>query len=142
MNVASKCHGKKLFRTGIVAASFVLALAGLADTRPSQFRGKATIDFPFVAGTTQCPAGSYDFESDGMKITLRSKDPKGPTVIMLIVTRLGRHDRDAEPEFIFDKVGDQLKLSEIWPAKEDGYLVLVTPEGHEHRVIGGSNQHK
>ena len=104
--------------------------------------GKATIDFPFVAGSTQCSAGSYSFESDGAKITLRSTESKGPTVIMLILTRLGRHDKDKGPEFVFDKVGDQLKLSEIWPSKQDGYLVLMSPEVHGHRVVGGSNPHK
>ena len=30
-----------------------------------------------------------------------------------------------------------MKLSEIWPSKEGGYLVLVLPEAHEHRVVGG-----
>jgi hypothetical protein len=28
--------------------------------------------------------------------------------MMLILTRLGRHDKDKAPEFVFDKVGDQI----------------------------------
>ena len=142
MNILSRGHLKIASRAAIVAAALGLALASLADTAPPQARGKATIDFPFVAGSTQCPAGSYSFESDGTKITLRSSDPKGSTVIMLILTRLGRHDKDKGPEFVFDKVGDQMKLSEIWPSKQDGYLVLMSPEAHGHRVVGGSNPHK
>lgn len=142
MNVLSKCHLKIPSRTAIVGTAFVLALASLANAALAQTRGKATIDFPFVAGSTQCPAGSYDFETNDKKVTLRSTDPKGPTVVMLVLTRLGRHDKDQVPEFVFDKVGDQLKLSEIWPPKEDGYLVLITPDGHKHRVVGGSNPHE
>lgn len=142
MNIPSKGRLKILSCTVVVAAAFGLALASLADSALPQAKGKATIDFPFVAGSTQCPAGSYDFESDGTKVTLRSTAPKGPDVFMLILTRLGRHDKDHGPEFVFDKVGDQMKLSEIWPSAQDGYLVLASPEAHEHRVVGGSNPHK
>jgi hypothetical protein len=142
MNNPSRSRLKFTSRAAIVASAFGLALASLADTPVTQTRGKATIAFPFVASSTQCPAGSYDFESDGTKVTLRSTDPKGTTVVMLVVTRLGRHDKDKGAEFVFDKVGDQMKLSEIWPSKQDGYLVLVSPEAHEHRVVGGSSPHE
>ena len=60
---------------------------------------------------------------------------------MLVVTRLGRHDKDKGAELVFVKVGDQMKLSEIWPSEQDGYLVLVSPEAHGHRVVGGSSPH-
>ena len=142
MNEHSRFHPKFPARTWVIAAAFGFALAGLADAAVPQARGKANIDFPFVAGSTQCPAGSYDFESDGTKVTLRSTDPKGPSAILLILTRLGRHDKDKGAEFIFDKVGDQMKLSEIWPSEQDGFLVLVSPEAHEHRVVGGSSPRK
>ena len=141
MSNPSRRRLKITSRAAIVAAAFGLALASRADTPAPQYRGKATIAFPFVAASTQCPAGSYDFESDGIKVTLRSTDPKGTTVIMLVVTRLGRHDKDKGAELVFDKVGDQMKLSEIWPSEQDGYLVLVSPEAHGHRVVGGSSPH-
>lgn len=123
------------------AVVFGLAITAFAATAMAEVRGKATIDFPFVAGATPCAAGEYDFEVDGGKVTLRSTDAKGPAVVLLVLTRLGRHDRDRAPEFIFDKVGGQMKLSEIWPPKEDGYLLLLTSEAHTHRVVGGSNPH-
>jgi len=141
MNVLSRHRTKSRALAGLVASAFLLAGVGRADSVPSQTRGTATIGFPFVAGSTQCPAGSYSFEAEGNKVTLRAVEPKGPTVILLVVTRLGRHDKDANPEFVFDKVGDQLKLSELWPSKQDGYLLLASTEPHEHRVVGGSNPH-
>jgi hypothetical protein len=138
MNILSRCRPKIPSRTSVTATVLGLALVSLAHTAVAQTRGKATIDFPFLAGSTQCPAGTYDFETDEKKVTLRSTDPKGPTVVMLVVTRLGRHDKDKVPEFVFDKVGDQLKLSEVWPPEQDGYLTLITPEYHQHRVVNGS----
>ena len=107
MNVLSRHRTKSRALAGLVASAFLLAGVGRADSVPSQTRGTATIGFPFVAGSTQCPAGSYSFEAEGNKVTLRAVEPKGPTVILLVVTRLGRHDKDANPEFVFDKVGDQ-----------------------------------
>ena len=141
MNTHSESGPKVPSPAGIAAATMVLALASLSGSALAETRGKATIDFPFVAASTPCPAGTYEFEVEGSKVTLRSTDPKGPKVVLLVVTRLGRHDKDTVPEFVFDKVGDQARLSEIWPAKEDGFLVLITPEAHEHRVGGGSNPH-
>jgi hypothetical protein len=57
-------------------------------------------------------------------------------------TRLGRHDRDAEPEIVFDKLGGKFLLSEVWLPGQDGYLLLTTKEQHDHAVLGGSNPRK
>ncbi len=59
-----------------------------------------------------------------------------------VLTRLGRHDRDAEPEIVFDKVGGKFLLSEVWLAGEDGYILLTTKEQHDHRILGGSKPRK
>lgn len=141
MNVSSKSHPRFASRAGLGTAALALAMGSLANAALGETRGTATIHFPFLAGTTRCPAGSYDFEVDGTKVTLRSKDPKGPAVVLLVLTRLGRHDRDKGPEFVFDKVDEEMKISEIWPADEDGYLMLLTSGPHGHRVVGGSNAH-
>ena len=90
----------------------------------------------------QCAAGSYDFEADRGVVTLRSTDPKVAASAMIVITRLGRHDKDTGTELIFDKVGDKFMLSEIWMPNQDGFLVLNTPVDHEHRVLGGSNPRK
>jgi hypothetical protein len=142
MNIPSNRHLKIASRTAIVAAVLGLALPGLAETALPLARGKATVDFPFVAGSSQLPPGSYTFESDGTKVTFRSADPKGPTAMMLVVTRLGRHDRNKGPELVFDKVGGQMKLSQIWSSEQDGYLVLVSPEVRGHEVVGVANARK
>jgi hypothetical protein len=87
-------------------------------------------------------AGTYEIEASREKILLRSTSGKTAQVMMPVITRLGRHDADQEPELVFDKVGGQLLLSEYWFPEMDGYLVLNTPTDHEHRVLGGSRPHK
>jgi len=124
--------------TGIATAALGFVLVGFAATASAQSLGKANIDFPFVAGKTQCASGSYAIEAGGGKVVLRSQDPKGGTIAMLVITRLGRHDTDNATELVFDKVGGKFTLSEVWLGTGDGYLVASTPGDHEHRVLGGS----
>ena len=143
MDIRSIAHPHKSSLGGITAAALgVVLLVGLPATARAQSVGKANIDFAFVAGKTTFPAGAYEFEASSNKITLRSKDPKGPSAFLPVVTRLGRHDKDTESELVFDKVGDKLMLSEIWIGGDDGYLVLNTPGDHPHAVVGGSNPRK
>ena len=128
--------------TGLAAIALAVVLVGVAAPANAQSRGSANIDFAFTAGKTLCPAGAYEFEVNAGKVTLVSKDPKGASVVLLTITRLGRHDKDVDTELVFDKVGEKLILSEVWLGNSDGFLVANTPGDHEHRVLGGSNPHK
>ena len=56
--------------------------------------------------------------------------PDRTRILLPIVTMLGRHDRDADPEFVFDKVGGKVLLSEVWDAWKGRRLLLVTRESH------------
>ena len=142
MKTLSIGHLRMRSLTGIAAATLCFLLVGLAATAGAQTLGKANIDFPFIAGKTQCAAGSYNFEVTGGKVMLRSADSKGAAIMMLVITRLGRHDTDNDTELVFDKVKDNMTLSEIWLGNADGYLVATTPGEHEHRVLGGSKPTK
>jgi hypothetical protein len=101
----------------------------------------ADIGFPFVAGGKEMAAGKYSVEVTASgQVTLTA--PDRTRVLLPIVTMLGRHDRDADPEFVFDRVGGKLTLSEVWMPGRDGCLVLITKESHDHVVLGGSNPRK
>jgi hypothetical protein len=142
MKILSIGHLRVLSLTGIAATALAFLLVGSAAPASAQSVAKVNIDFPFVAGTSQLAAGAYEFEVNNGKVTVRSTQPKGTSVVMLGITRLGRHDLDKETELIFDKVNNKFVLSEIWLGNEDGYLVTNTPGDHEHRVLGGSKPHK
>jgi hypothetical protein len=101
----------------------------------------AQFEFPFVAGGKEMPAGTYTIEVPvGGPVMLRGA--AGSSGLMAIITTLGRHDKDHGSEFVFDKIDGTYMLSEIWPADEDGLLVLVTAKPHSHAVVGGSNPRK
>ncbi len=97
------------------------------------------ISFPFMAGDKSYPAGKYTIEIVEPEIITIS-GPSGRQTLE-VLTRLGRHDKDTDAELVFDKVGDQSLLSEVWPAGgADGYLVLATKGAHKHAVVGGSKK--
>jgi hypothetical protein len=99
------------------------------------------IDFKFVFAGKAMPAGSYTVERiPNGPIGIRSAGPGGAAgalQTMPIVSRLGRHDADQMPELVFDKVGGEVHLSEVWFPGEDGYLLLGTKEQHDHQVLRG-----
>jgi len=122
-------------RVAVAAVASVLLLGiALAQAAPVT----VNIGFGFVAGGKSMPAGKYqiDIKSASGPVILRG-DAKDSEAILQVMTRLGRHDNDLEPELVFDKIGPALHLSEIWVAGEDGYLVLGTQEKHDHVVLGG-----
>jgi hypothetical protein len=133
-------------KASILAA---VALAVLAWTGPMAFAQSSTprtatvaVDFPFVVNGGEMPAGTYLVQIEKDQVIVRSQAGPGKGALAPILTRLGRHDQDAVPELVFDKVGGKFLLSEIWLAGEDGYLLLSTKEQHDHRVLGGSNPRK
>jgi hypothetical protein len=108
----------------------------------AQDSARVNIDFAFVAAGQEMPAGAYLVRTVSGRVELYLEGGKGTSVMMPVITRLGRHDTDTEAELIFDKVGGKLHLSEFWLGGADGYLVLNTPVDHEHRVLGGSRPRK
>jgi len=135
-------EGRRLRPVGVIAVAVVIGVALSATAAFAQVsRVNVTLGFAFVAAGKDMPAGAYVVEADQGKVTL-SPTGKGSPVVMSVVTRLGRHDNDAEPELIFDKVDGKLFLSELWLPGADGYLVLVTNKEHDHAVHGGPRPRK
>ncbi len=132
----------RTMRVGSVVAAFAVAFMIAPAAAHAQDRARVNIDFAFDAGGQPYQAGAYDIEATRERAIVRPVSGQGTPVIMTVITRLGRHDKDPDPELVFDKVGGKFLLSELWFPGADGYLVLNTPTDHEHRVLGGSNPHK
>jgi len=101
----------------------------------------AEIGFPFVAGGKEMAAGKYAVVvTANWQVSLTG--PDGRTMLMSAITLLGRHDKDPDPEFVFDKIDGKSVLSEVWLPGKDGLLLLATKGPHDHAVLGGSNPKK
>ena len=113
---------------GLLAVTFVYGQQGLL---------KSKIDFPFLVGDKLLPAGQYEFIPVSKETLFRVTDGDKNTATVQILTRLGGaiHTTPQDAHLVFDMVENTYCLSEIWFPGEDGYLVLATKEGHEHKVI-------
>lgn len=126
-------------------AAVALAMAFIVSpTTASAQLVSVNIDFPFVAAGKDMPAGTYFVEvtgaEEGGRVIVRgSGHSSGP---MSVITQLARHDKDAEPEIVFDKLGNRYLLSEIWIPGKDGLCLLATNIPHQHAVVGGPTSRK
>ena len=125
-----------------IAALVVAIVVGGAVAYAQSSFATAEIAFPFVAGGKEMAAGKYSFELTPERTVVIRESPGKSSAVLPIITLLGRHDRDADPEFVFDKINGRLLLSEVWLPGKDGLLVLATKGPHEHAVSGGSNPRK
>ena len=124
-------------RTWLVAAALVLAASSFSASQLNPNQVVVDINFAFVASGTSMAAGKYSIQvSESAPVVLTAMQG-GNRILFPVMTRLGRHDNDADPELVFDKLGDTFHLSEVWLPGQDGYLLLGTKEKHDHRILGG-----
>jgi hypothetical protein len=96
---------------------------------------KVKIDNQFMAGGKTYPAGQYHFKHDNESVPWISVAAEKSTTTIKIITRLSRESSNKDGRVVFDKVGDNLVLSEVWLPGKDGYLVGSTNENHQHEVM-------
>jgi hypothetical protein len=86
------------------------------------------------------PAGKYEFAKQGAQqssLLLRNIDTSKATFVPVVerlaeLSPLEKH----KAKVVFDTVGGQKFLSELWPADDaDGYLVGVTKGEEKHEVV-------
>ena len=131
---------KRLVVTAVVA----LGLSVLAASLPARAQGVGQqiafdIKFDFTAEGKTVRAGEYVFTGSTHRngeLSLKRTDGKF-RMVLTPMTRLARqHQGDApKASLVFDKVGDQRMLSEIWLPGPDGYLIRAAAGEEEHEVL-------
>ncbi len=125
---------KTIFRTGLCAV--LLAIAVCAQSPRS---ASVDVKFNFVAGDKEFPPGYYHFfqPSDAAGfVSIRSM--AGNSAAQLRVHRLLARRGPASADsvrLVFDNVGGQHILSEVWLPGHDGLLVQSTQGNHTHEVV-------
>ncbi len=126
-------------KTKIVLAICFLALVAMAaGSAQAGLNIRADIPFQFVVKGTTLPAGQYEFvRRDYDQAIEVVPATKGPSTIALVITRLGQkiHTTPKDDHIVFDKVGNTYFLSELWISGEEGFVLYITKEKHEHRTI-------
>ena len=127
----------------VFAAVLVSSLLAVAVAVPAHAAGSPEIvtkvAFPFQIGETTLPAGSYKISvlSAGASLKIRAVE-SAETLQVSVLTRLARREKSDKGNLVFDTVGEQKFLSEVWMPGIDGFLVRGTTEEHGHELVGGS----
>lgn len=125
---------------GLAIVAFTLvALLGGASVTYAQDISIVTMPFSFTAGNKMMPAGKYEVSlKDQAVLTLTPE--KGQGTVLLVITRLAPLAPLTDARFVFDKVGNNYTLSEVWFPAQDGFLVYDTKTPHTHHVLKGEKK--
>jgi hypothetical protein len=101
------------------------------------------IPFDFVIGDTTMPAGTYELSrlDDDMQSVLQLRSVKGRTAVAFDTERTQTSNDQAvhKTELLFNKVGNQYFLSQIWVAGDAEGRELI-PSRMEKKLTAGGNQ--
>lgn len=125
-------------RTKILVTISLLTLLGVTYAYAQGLSARANIPFQFTASGKVLPAGQYDFTREANDEAIRvAAVGKGPSVIAVAITRLGAgiHNTPQDSHIVFDKIGETYTLSEVWFPGVDGFMLHITKEKHEHRMV-------
>jgi hypothetical protein len=126
--------GKRIMEMGLVSLLSVLPLAAQVDDGAG-----FTTAFPFYAGSTKLPAGSYKITQPDMNpavLQIESTDGKTTVFVRFIPTESAQpHGKSA---VTFHRYGDADYLDRVWLAGEtDG--VMLGPTKAEAKAAGNRN---
>lgn len=130
----------RMLLLGALPCMVVAAAAVTALTAGSPWK-KVEVPFAFLAGDAELVPGTYQvlaWKGDA-GLVVKIKGPGGESQVP-VVTRLARTTASAiATNLVFDAVDGKRRLSEVWIAGDDGYLVRgnVAEEEHEHVILKG-----
>jgi hypothetical protein len=98
----------------LVGVLSLVVVAGSAFAQTVYVRGK--IPFDFIVGKTTLPSGAYEIRSlnDGPDKTLLLRGPDSHSNVMVGANRVESFKGSDATKLVFDRVGDQYFLREIW----------------------------
>jgi len=128
---------KKLLVVGLVCLSWIATSAWAEGPRKELV---VKVEQAFMVGNTSYPAGSYQISTRGTDQTVLviKNQQGGEAAEVPVLTRLARREAPGQPHesnIVFDKIGDNFTLSEVWLPGEDGYLVGERNSEHKHTIV-------
>jgi hypothetical protein len=97
-----------------------------------------TVPFAFHVGDQAFPAGSYKITRQAKsapELMIRGEKLSQAVPVTTRLARLPGSSAEVKTNLVFDTVGTEHYLSEVWIPGMDGYLVRGTEESHEHAIL-------
>ena len=118
----------KIYRVVTVFSMFLaLAVAGVQAQAPTKV--EVNIPFEFSAGKTTFKPGVYSIKrGSGNVLTLQNSENKSSAILNAPLT-LSSRDTKAGERLVFEKVGDQYFLAQIWLTADSGRELILDKKG-------------
>ncbi len=105
----------------------------------------AKVSFPFVVGEKIFMPGDYEISRPDsvnplIKVTSWDGSISAEVPVIMGLARQDHSGHETTESLVFDRVGDQSFLSEVWMPGGDGYLVRGTAEEHSHTVVAAGHK--
>jgi len=129
------------FRTLIstVVLSLAATLSPYAMAQTGSIELVTKIPFKFIVSKKLYNEGTYTVlrRSDNTLSIQLMGDSGKQLVAMPVLTRLARQHvkYESRGSLVFDVIGDQYFLSEVWMPEVDGYQVSTTTQIHKHEFV-------
>jgi hypothetical protein len=125
----------KKYTLALLVFLFSLPILGTAQISPPGVN--ADIPFSFMVAGKTLPAGSYSFSENAATETITVMSISGKQSFMSpIMTRLSPRSGD-EAQIVFDVVGTDHYLSEVFMPGLDGFGLKGAPGKHTHMSVKG-----
>ena len=118
----------KIYRVVTVFSMFLaLAAASVQAQAPSKL--EVNIPFEFSAGKTTFKPGVYNIKrGSGSLLMLQNSEDKSSAMLNAPLT-LSSRDTKAGERLVFEKVGDQYFLAQIWLTADSGRELIMDRKG-------------
>jgi hypothetical protein len=133
---------KRVVSAALAVAALILAAA--VAVQAQSLPQRVNIPFKFALADKDYPPSFYYFryEPSSNHLEVMTRD-RNLLARLPVVTRLARKPGDKDDgnvKLIFDQVGQERFLSEVWFPASDGYLLHITPEKHQHQILEGGEK--
>jgi hypothetical protein len=131
-------------KRGVLLAAVTVALLVIVGGSAAYAQDVATVNVPFKfnVGKSILNPGKYEVTVAADQRTITLTPEHGNATVTPAITRLAQQMVMSDAKLVFDKVGEQYALSEVWLPTEDGYLVHDTKAPHQHHILTGEMKKK
>ncbi len=122
--------------------AIALALVGIVGSSAAIAQEATIVNLPFkfTVGSKVLNPGKYEVKLSEDRTMITLTPEKGVAMMVPTITRLAMQQPINDGKVIFDKVGEDYYLSEVWLPDEDGFLVRDTKQPHKHHTVNAEKK--
>ncbi len=129
-------------KRAVFLAVAILAIVGVVGSTAAYAQDVTIVNigFKFTVGNKVMQPGKYEVRLNDDRSAISLIPERGQAIFIPAITRLALQHPITDGRLVFDVVGEQYVLSEVWLPVEDGFLVHDTRQPHKHHVLNAEKK--